>query len=118
MSTLGERFLAFHATHPWVYAALEYLALSEVRRGATRLSIKKLYEQVRGTLHFPAAEENPENPSCPPKKIKMPNAHHAYYARELMKNNPELRGKFIIRPVAADFEGLPPPSPQGTLFPT
>lgn len=86
-ATSGEKkFLAFHAKHPEVYIALNKLAHQLVAKGETRASIKMLWEVLRWQTTLGARQG-----------YKLPNEHHAHYARLLMANDQALAGLFSTR---------------------
>lgn len=87
--TAQEQFLAYHAANPHIYARLRAMALQLKRAGHDRWGIKNLWEKLRYDL---AAEaRDPNNP------FTLNNNYTAYYARRLMKREPELAGFFEIR---------------------
>lgn len=87
MTPLEERFRAFHADNPHIYRELERVALAELTRGAARLSIAKMAEQLRADYGTSSIGD----------PFKINNSYRAYYARLLIHRHPELDGKFELR---------------------
>jgi hypothetical protein len=85
--TLDDRFHAFHAENPHVYAALREKALELVAAGRKRLSIKMLFEVLRWEHLLTTTDPD----------FKLNNNYHSRYARLLMDRNPTLRGVFETR---------------------
>lgn len=79
-------FRRFHAANPHVYEALKMVALW-CKRNNRRMGIKAIYERVRWEYSV-ATSGSP---------YKLNNNFSAYYARALMKNEPELAGFFETR---------------------
>jgi hypothetical protein len=90
--TIAERFEAFHARNPQVYAALRDMALELHARGHRQYGIKALYEVLR----FNAAMQTHGD------TFKLNNDFTALYARLLMEQEPKLKGFFEIRQRSAD----------------
>lgn len=84
--SIEERFLYFHQRNPEVYAHLLRLALQAKRKGRDRIGIKMLWEVLRWNVWL-------DTGSTP----KLCNDFHAYYARLLMQQEPELAGMFELR---------------------
>lgn len=90
--TIDGRFRLFHAENPAVYETLRTLALDARRRGATKISIKMLWEVMRyetGTFAAAAGDD----------RTRLPNEYHSRYARLLMDQEQELVGIFETRPL-------------------
>lgn len=87
------KFEDYHRDNPDVYEALKKFALQAKRSGRTRLGIAMLYERVRW---FTTIETS--------GTFKVGNTWRAYYARKLMKEEPELAGFFETRKSKADKE--------------
>jgi len=87
LSPGAAAFEAFHAQNPQVFNKLRKNALWMHGQGKKRTSIKRLYEYLR------------DDPSMitDGEKFKLNNNYHAFYARKLMDENPELRGFFVTR---------------------
>jgi hypothetical protein len=86
--TLEQRFEAFHAANPHVYASLRRLALDAARRGK-QVGIKMLFEVLRWEATLATDD--------PASAYKLDNGYTSFYARRLMDNEPELAGFFETR---------------------
>ena len=84
--TTAERFEAFHAANPHVYRCLREKALELRRQGITRWGIKGLWEVVRWSRARTTGDFR-----------KLNNNFPAFYARLLMRQEPELAGFFETR---------------------
>lgn len=87
-SLIQKRFEEFNAKFPDVYDWLVAASRAQLRKGAKRLSIGRLYEQLRA--------------KCRREKLtgegyEFPNDFRSRYARKMMAENPDLAGKFEIR---------------------
>jgi phage terminase large subunit GpA-like protein len=82
-----KRFLEFHRLNPKVYTLLVEGAKKVKAVGYKRYSINTLFEIVR--WHNDIDTKGDE--------FKLNNNHRAFYARMIMKNNPELDGMFRTR---------------------
>jgi hypothetical protein len=60
-----EQFHAFDAHNPHVYRALERMAARRLAAGATRVSLKDLFEDLRRQLPHGVAGLNNKPPSTP-----------------------------------------------------
>lgn len=85
--TLGEQFAVFHAANPGVYEALRRLALDMRRRGVPQYGMKGLFEILRWQYAMQTRGE----------PYKLNNNYTAYYARLLMKQEPDLKNFFETR---------------------
>ena len=85
--TISERFEAFDAENPTVYTRLHELAVEEAARGAQRISVKRLFEQLRA---WGPATSNGSDP------YKLDNSYTALYARRLL-TDPRLSGRIETR---------------------
>ena len=90
--TIQDRFEAYDAAHPEVYAHLLHLALDLRRRGWKHYGIRSLWERTR--WHFQVEREMGED-------FKMNDHFHSRYARMLMDRNPELADFFELRELKA-----------------
>lgn len=70
--------------NPFAMQRFESYAQAALDSGRKRIGIALLVERVRWYFDI-------ENPG---RKFKIPNAHRAYIARELMRRNPGLAGVF------------------------
>lgn len=81
--TITEQFHAFDAHNPHVYRALERMAVRRLATGATRVSLKDLFEDLRSQLPYGVAGLN--------------NNFTALYARRLIDEHPHWAGAFELR---------------------
>ncbi|MBU5946442.1 hypothetical protein [Streptomyces sp. PAM3C] len=81
--TITEQFGAFDAHNPHVYRALERMAACRLAAGATRISLKDLFEDIRRQLPYGAAGLN--------------NNFTALYARRLIDDHPHWADAFELR---------------------
>ncbi|MGW4197056.1 hypothetical protein [Streptomyces sp. NPDC005004] len=81
--TITERFYAFDAEHPHVYRELERMAARRLAGGATRVSLKDLFEDLRRQLPYGVAGLN--------------NNFTALYARRLIAAHPHWASAFELR---------------------
>jgi hypothetical protein len=88
--TAEERFAAFRQRHPWFLSRLASMAAERKAAGATRVSMKALFEQLRG-------EMGPSGDG-----YSLDNSYTPYAARLLMERWPELDGLFVTRRAKAD----------------
>ncbi len=85
--SIAQRFAAFDAAHPEVYAELRRLALEGVAGGRKRLGAKELWEVARWHLRLRTGA----------KPYRLNNSYTALYARKLMDHEPQLDGVFETR---------------------
>jgi hypothetical protein len=90
--TIEESFGIFHRANPHIYRLLRQMALEYKRAGNARCGMKMLWEVLR----YHSAVQTRGEP------YKLNNNYTALYARELMRNEPELRGFFETRERRAD----------------
>ena len=81
--TLTDRFLAFDASHQYVYRALERLTADRIAAGATRIGLKALFEDLRRQL--------------PTGMRGLNNDYTALYARKLIEDHPHWASAFELR---------------------
>ncbi len=86
MTALQQEFNAYHQRNPRIYEKLRTLALRLKRVGASSYGMKALFEILR----FNALLQSD-------KKFKLSNSFTPYYARLLMKQEPQLAGFFHTR---------------------
>jgi len=84
--TWAERAAAFHANNPHVYALLVRLARYAQSKGLRRWGIKAAFEVLR----FKAIETVGD-------LYKLNNNYTAWYAREIMRREPDLSEFFATR---------------------
>jgi hypothetical protein len=90
--TAAERFEQFHRDNPHVYRVLVQLAREWVRRtGRRKVGIAALFERARWELSIQSSETP-----------KLNNDYRAYYARLIMRDEPDLADLFELRRSAAD----------------
>lgn len=85
--SLDERFEAFHASHPWVYEALEELMTQWVEGGGGSISVKALFEQLRWSRLDLEGD----------KPFRLNNNFTSRYARLLCDCHPEWADAFQLR---------------------
>lgn len=90
----AAKFAEHHAANPQIYDALRRFALEAKRSGRPRIGIKMLYERVRWHTTVETRDDT----------FKLNNNWHAFYARLLMQQEPELQGFFETRHAQADEE--------------
>ena len=86
MTALQEEFNAYHKRSPQIYQKLKTLALRLKRVGASTYGMKALFEILRYNALLQSDQ-----------KFKLCNNHAPYYARLLMKQEPQLAGFFYVR---------------------
>lgn len=86
--SMADRFAKYDCENPQVYAVLRRLALQARRAGRARLGMKMLWEVARWQLSLSAADDSP---------FRLNNNYTAFYARKLMREEPELAGMFELR---------------------
>lgn len=92
-ATMADKFVRFHEDNPHVYMTLRRLAREWVSRtGRRKLGIGALFERARWDIAI--ATNDPE--------FRLNNNFRAFYARLLMRQEPDLDGLFELRPSLAD----------------
>ena len=86
-SRLYQQFLQVHRENAHVYGELLALALQVRRRGFSHYGIGGLFEVLR--WHRALSTSDTE--------FKLNNNHRAFYARLMMREEPELSGFFQLR---------------------
>ncbi|MBP5935399.1 hypothetical protein [Streptomyces acidiscabies] len=81
--TISEQFHSFHARHPHVYRSLERMTARRLAAGATRVSLKHLFEDLRRDL--------------PDGIAGLDNNFTALYARLLIGEHPRWAAVFELR---------------------
>ena len=84
--TLEARFKAFHQANPHILAELRRLAHGHVARGARRISVKLLFEELRTRCPATAGEDG----------YKLNNVFTPFYAR-ILAAEPTLAGRIELR---------------------
>lgn len=99
-SKIEAAFWKFHCEHPEVYRELVRLAREMVSRGE-RFGIATIYEVLRwqrsGVVALGTGRPAP----------KLNNNFRAYYARLMMKREPDLEGVFNVRELAVPSHRVP-----------
>lgn len=83
-------FESFHNKNTRVYTEFARLAKAEIKKGATRLSARKLIEQIRRNKKIRTS-------TMRTGKVKIDNNYISLYARLFMQLNPEHEGIFQVR---------------------
>lgn len=86
--SLTQQFLDFHAENPHVYLALRDLARDWMREGKTKCGMGLLYNVARWRLSLRTNGEG---------MFELNDHHQAFYARALMRFEPDLDGLFDLR---------------------
>ena len=86
--SLDERFREFHRVHPEVYRELVRLCREAKRRGRLHIGVGCLWEVMRWSFWMRWEEDD---------EFKLNNNHRAYYARLIMRREPDLVGVFETR---------------------
>ncbi|MFF7258131.1 hypothetical protein [Streptomyces microflavus] len=81
--SITEQFRTFDAHNPHVYRALERMVARRLAAGATRISLKHLFEDLRQQLPHGVAGLN--------------NSYTALYARQLIDEHPDWATAFELR---------------------
>lgn len=81
--SITDQFRAFDAHNPHVYRALERMAARRLAAGATRVSLKDLFEDLRRQLPYGVAGLN--------------NNFTALYSRRLIDDHPHWARAFELR---------------------
>ncbi|MET8658646.1 hypothetical protein [Streptomyces griseus] len=81
--SITEQFRTFDAHNPHVYRALERMVARRLAAGATRISLKDLFEDLRRQLPHGVAGLN--------------NTYTALYARQLIGEHPDWATAFELR---------------------
>ena len=86
--TISERFERFHSANPHIAESLTHLALQERAIGATRISMKYLFEVLRWKRRQSIQTDEP---------YKINNDFTPLYARLIADRDPRLAGLFEKR---------------------
>jgi hypothetical protein len=89
---IQRAFEEFHRRFPDVYNWLVAAARAKLKKGATRLSIAMLYEHLRAYC----AREGFKG-----EGYEFPNEYRSRYVRLMMRQEPDLVGKFKVRQLKA-----------------
>jgi hypothetical protein len=88
------RFAEYHEANPEVYEWFKKFAFEKIRRGATHIGAKAIFERIRW--------ESPVNAAGDPFKIN--NIFTPYFARKFMQDFQQHAGIFETRRAKADLE--------------
>lgn len=88
MDRIAVKFAEFHNAHPWVYSRLKELALDLKHSGVRQYGISGLFETLRYEASLSCRDE---------EGFKLNNNFRALYARELARDEPELKDFFQFR---------------------
>ncbi len=109
VNDLQQRFWAFHAANPHVYALLVRLARELRSRGHERTSIKMLFEVCRWQYLMTVQGDG--------SGFLLNNNYHSYYARLIMQTEADLDDLFEVRPLTAgETFAVPAPPPSGATL--
>jgi hypothetical protein len=103
-SKLEQAFWDFHEEHPSVYDTLVMLARDWKERRVQRIGIATVFETARYLLEIERDDDG----------LKLNNNHRAYYARLIMRDEPDLEDIFRLRQqriqatIGPDNDGLEP----------
>lgn len=90
MMGIQDDFWAFHRAHPEVEQELARLARRGMAAGRQKLGLRQLFEVVRWERSISGLPDARE-------EFKLNNNYAPYYARLLMRHNPEMEGLFETR---------------------
>lgn len=85
-ASLQDRFERFHSDNPQVYEALIHEGRELLARGHRKFNISLIYERVRWHVYMRTFDDQLD--------YKLPNNHRAYYARLIMRQEPDFEGVF------------------------
>lgn len=88
MTDYSQRFLAFHAANPHVYAAFERFARQAIAAGRKKLGAGLIYERMRWYYSIETTGTD---------EYKLNNTYRADYARMFEEKNPQYKGFFSTR---------------------
>lgn len=91
----AKRFWKFHQENPEVYHWLVRAAKTRMGEGYPKYGIGALWEQLRWHVRYMVKTDD---------KPRLCNTHRAYYARLIMKHEPDLAEFFVVRDSKADEE--------------
>jgi hypothetical protein len=84
---LKDQWRAFHAANPHVYRAIVSVTRELKQQGWRRAGMKQIFEHLRWRYAMSTRGE----------QWKLNNNYTAYYARQVMRLEPDLAGFFNIR---------------------
>ena len=87
--SIHDRFIKFHEENPHVYKKLLNLAHIAKAAGRNKISMKLLFEKLR--WDYIIDTKRPEG------EFRLNNNFTSYYARMIMRRNPDLAGMFELR---------------------
>lgn len=96
--TKSEAFAEFHEANPHVYRNLVKLAAKMAAMGRKRTGICLLYENLRWEYNLHTTVEETD--------FRLPNDYKPFYARLIMRDNPELADIFETRAMKGELVGV------------
>lgn len=85
--TIQQKFERFHSDNPHIYRILVRLARQAAKAGRRHFGIGMLYEQMRWSYFVQTTGED----------YKLCNNYRSRYVRLIEKQEPDLKGFFILR---------------------
>lgn len=92
--TPAERFDEFNRRNPQVYQTLEDMAKALINKGRRKIGINMLLEVLRWNYYMSTDDPNSD--------FKINNNYAPYYARLLIKNNPDWEKVFELRKIRSN----------------
>lgn len=96
--TKSEQFAEFHRENPHVYRNLVKLAQKMAAMGRKRTGICLLYENLRWEFYIHTKVDETD--------FRLPNDYKPFYARLIMRDNPELADIFETREMKGELVGV------------
>lgn len=95
-----KKFIEFHRENPAVYALIVKLAREAKRRGKTKCAIDMIHAVCRWDFWLNTTSDD---------EYKLNNNHRPYYARLIMKQEPDLTDFFDLRELhsPSEIDSLP-----------
>lgn len=94
-------FHKFHRDNPHIYDYLRQLALQVKAKGYDKFGLNTIWERMRWNYEIDAIETYD-----PHREYKLDSRFVAFYARLLMKNEPDLENFFYLRRSVADRDNV------------
>ena len=85
---LFERWKAFHAANPKVYALFKKFAFQALGKGRKRFGARMIWERMRWYVMFETVDD---------VDYKLNDHHLTFYSRQFMRDFPQWKGFFEIR---------------------
>ena len=89
--TPADKFEEYHRLNPQVANALEQMAYDLIKRGRRKIGIKMLMEVLRWNYQMKTEDPNSD--------FKINNNYAPYYARLLIRRNPQWKDVFELRSI-------------------